>query len=423
VRSPRRRNEAVSETPRQNPAGETPGFAYFLGVLLAGQTLGTMATMILPAVAPKVAETYGVHSSLIGYQISLLAVAMLVSLVFGGNLSVRWGACRTTQVGLSLLIAGCLIATAPHIVFFFLSAIGLGLGYGMITPSASHLLMRFTPAKRRNLIFSVKQSGVPLGGIGAAMITPSVALAFGWQWALLGNALMMLVLIGLLQRGRAYWDDDRQPQAKMVSNPFGGIATIWNHPALRLMSIAGGCFVIVQICMSTFTVVLFAEEMHLGLVQAGLILTASQVGGVIGRMFWGWIADLVRDCYAVLSVLAAVMLAASLLCLVITPSWPMLASCALFFVFGSTASGWNGAYLAEVARLSPREAVSRATGGSLFFVNVGKMIGPIAFANAYFIGGSYTLAFGLLAIPAGAGLACLLAARGRETHSAADAVR
>lgn len=423
MHSPRRRNEAVSETPRQNPAGETPGFAYFLGVLLAGQTLGTMATMILPAVAPKVAETYGVHSSLIGYQISLLAVAMLVSLVFGGNLSVRWGACRTTQVGLSLLIAGCLIATAPHIVFFFLSAIGLGLGYGMITPSASHLLMRFTPAKRRNLIFSVKQSGVPLGGIGAAMITPSVALAFGWQWALLGNALMMLVLIGLLQRGRAYWDDDRQPQAKMVSNPFGGIATIWNHPALRLMSIAGGCFVIVQICMSTFTVVLFAEEMHLGLVQAGLILTASQVGGVIGRMFWGWIADLVRDCYAVLSVLAAVMLAASLLCLVITPSWPMLASCALFFVFGSTASGWNGAYLAEVARLSPREAVSRATGGSLFFVNVGKMIGPIAFANAYFIGGSYTLAFGLLAIPAGAGLVCLLAARGRETHSAADAVR
>jgi MFS family permease len=393
---------------------ETPSFTFFLGVLLAGQTLGTMATMILPAVAPKVAETYGVDSSLIGYQISLLAVAMLVSLVFGGNLSVRWGACRTTQVGLSFLIAGCLIATLPHIVFFFLSAIGLGLGYGMITPSASHMLMRFTPAKRRNLIFSVKQSGVPLGGIGAALITPSVALAYGWQWALVGNALLLVLLIFLLERGRAYWDDDRNPEAKMVLHPFGGIATIWNHPALRLMSVAGGCFVIVQICLSTFTVILFAEEMDLGLVQAGLILTASQVGGVTGRMFWGWLADLARNCFTVLSVLAAVMLAASLLCLAITPAWPMLASCALFFIFGSTASGWNGAFLAEVARLSPRESVSKATGGSLFFVNVGKMIGPIAFANAYFVGGSYTLAFGLLAIPAGAGLACLLAARGKE---------
>lgn len=401
--------QSVNPQPR-----EIPSFTFFLCVMLAGQTLGTMATMILPAVAPKVAETYGVDSSLIGYQISLLAVAMLVSLVFGGNLSVRWGACRTTQVGLLLLIAGCLIATLPHIVFFFISAIGLGLGYGMITPSASHMLMRFTPAKRRNLIFSIKQSGVPLGGIGAAVITPSVAVAFGWQWALVGNALLLLLLIFLLQRGREHWDDDRNPQAKMVLNPFGGIATIWNHPALRLMSIAGGCFVIVQICLSTFTVILFAEEMHLGLVQAGLILTASQVGGVTGRMFWGWLADLARNCFTVLSVLAAVMLAASLLCLAITPAWPMLASCTLFFIFGSTASGWNGAFLAEVARLSPREAVSKATGGSLFFVNVGKMIGPIAFANAYFAGGSYTLAFGLLAIPAGAGLACLLAARGKE---------
>jgi hypothetical protein len=57
--------------------------------MLAGQTLDTMATTMLPAVAPKVAETYGVHSSLIGYQISLLALAMLISLMFGGNLSLR----------------------------------------------------------------------------------------------------------------------------------------------------------------------------------------------------------------------------------------------------------------------------------------------------------------------------------------------
>ena len=41
--------------------------AFLISILLAVQTLGTMATTMLPAVAPKVAETYGVHSSLIGY--------------------------------------------------------------------------------------------------------------------------------------------------------------------------------------------------------------------------------------------------------------------------------------------------------------------------------------------------------------------
>lgn len=392
-------------------ARAAPAFAFLLAVLLTAQTLGTMATTMLPAAAPKVAATYGVDSSAIGYQISLLAAAMLVSLVFGGNLSVRWGACRVTQAALGLVAAGALVAVLPHVAFVFLSAIPLGLGYGLMTPSASHLLARFTPAKNRNLIFSLKQTGVPLGGIFAALIMPAVAVHLSWQWALAGTALALVMLIALLQRGREFWDNDRDPAFTVAVNPFGGIAAVWANPALRLLSISGGCFVIVQICISTFTVVFYAEEIGIGLILAGVVLMASQAGGVIGRVFWGWLADVTGDCFAVLAVLAGVMLVAALLCLAVSPAWPIAASSALFLVFGSTASGWNGAFLAEVARLSPRHAVSSATGGSLFFVNVGKMLGPIAFANAYLAAGSYAAAFALLAVPAGVGLWCLLAAR------------
>lgn len=392
-------------------SGRGPGFGYLLSALLAGQTVGTMATSIMPAVAPKIAETYGISASLIGYQISLLAFAMLVSLVFGGNLSVRWGACRVTQTGFGLLIVGSLIAVLPHVACVFLSALALGLGYGLLTPSASHLLARFTPVKNRNLIFSLKQTGVPLGGVGAALIGPAVAVHFGWQWALAGNALVMLLLLFFLQRGRAAWDDDRKPGVGLIVNPFGGIATIWRHRALRLLAISGGCFVVVQIAISTFTVVLFVEEVGIGLIEAGIVLMASQVGGVSGRIFWGWIADLTRDCFTVLAVLAAVLLAACVLVFALSPAWPLFAACALFFVLGSTASGWNGAFLAEVAQLAPAGAISSATGGSLFFVNVGKMLGPIAFTNAYLLSGSYVLAFGFLTLPAAGALACLMGAR------------
>jgi predicted MFS family arabinose efflux permease len=119
----------------------------------------------------------------------------------------------------------------------------------------------------------------------------------------------------------------------------------------------------------------------------------------------------VRNCYTVLAVLSFVMVLVALACITIVPAWPLVASCALFFVFGSTASGWNGAFVAEVARLAPPHAVSRATSGSLFFVNVGKMLGPIAVANAYALSGTYSAAFALLALPSAAALACLLAAR------------
>lgn len=400
------------------PRRQPPGFAFLIVTMLACQSLGTAATMLVPAIAPKVAQTYGVSSSLVGYQISLLACAMLVSLVFGGNLSTRWGACRVTQAGLALLATGCVVATLPHIAFVFAAAIALGLGYGLLSPAASHLLMRFTPADRRNLIFSMKQTGVPIGGIAAATLGPLLAVTWGWRTALWLDAACIAALMALLQRGRAHWDDDRQPAARAISNPLGGIATVWSHRALRLLSVSGGLFVMAQIGISTFTVIFFAEELGYSLIEAGAVLTASQVGGVAGRVFWGWLADALRNCYTALGMLGAAMLAAALSCALITPAWPIVAACALFFVFGSTASGWNGAFLAEVARLAPAGSVSSATSGSLFFVNIGKMLGPIAVANAYGVSGRYSLAFALLAVPTLLGLACVLGARSTP-HAAA----
>jgi sugar phosphate permease len=117
-------------------------------------------------------------------------------------------------------------------------------------------------------------------------------------------------------------------------------------------------------------------------------IMASQVGGVAGRIFWGWIADVMHDCLAALGVLAGIMTVCALACLAITPDWPIAVSCALFFVLGSTASGWNGAFLAEVARLTPYEEIGSATGGSLFLVNIGRLVGPIAFVAGYQFTGS-----------------------------------
>ena len=381
-----------------------------MGILVAGQTIGTMGTTMIPAVAPKVAETYGIPSALVGYQISLLAVAMIVALAFGSHFNRRWGSTRMQQIGLTLVATGGLIAILPHVAFFFLASIALGLGYGALTPSASSLLMRFTPAQRRNFIFSLKQTGVPLGGIGAALITPAVAVAWGWQWAIAGNSLLLYALVLVLQRARPHWDTDRDPAAKIGGNPFDGVLTIWRHAALRLLALSGGCFVIVQFAITTFTVILFNEQLGWGLIEAGIVLTASQVGGVGGRVFWGWMADRMDNAFLALLFLGIIMVASSLLCIALTPDWPMLAACALFFVMGSTASGWNGAFLAEVARLAPREMISTATGGALVFVNTGKAIGPIAFANVALLTGDYTVTFALLAVPAAAGLWCLWAA-------------
>jgi MFS family permease len=390
------------------PGGSPPpSFTFLMVVLLAGQSVGTMGTTMIPAVAPRVAETYGIPSALVGYQISLLACAMVFALAFGSKFNRRWGSTRMQQIGLALVATGGLIAVLPHVAFFFLASIALGLGYGTLTPSASNLLLRFTPAERRNLIFSIKQAGVPLGGIGAALITPVVAVHFGWQWALIANSLVLYALVFVLGRGRPHWDDDIDPKAPIGGNPFGGVLDIWRHPVLRLLGLSGGCFVVVQFGITTFTVILFNEELGWGLIAAGLVLTASQVGGVAGRVFWGWLADHIGNAFRSMVILAVVMVVAALACGLLTPRWPMFAACLLFFVFGSTASGWNGAFLAEIARIVPPAQISPMTGGALIYVNTGKAIGPIACANVFLLTGDYTLTFALLALPATFGLWCV----------------
>ena len=406
-------------TPHSTPAA--PSFTFLIITLLLGQALGTMGLSVLPAVAPKVIESYHISASLIGYQVSLISLAMLFSLVFGGNLPVRWGGCRVSQLGLALVLIGCLVALLPHQGFMLASAIPMGLGYGLVSPATSQVLMRFTPAHNRNFIFSVKQTGVPLGGIAAAGIAPIVAVGYGWQWSMVLSAVVLALLIVIMERGRRHWDNDRDPTAAITADPFGGLMLVWRSSTLRLLGIAGACYVVMQMALGTFTVIFFVEEMKLGLVQAGLVMLASQCGGVAGRLFWGWVADVTKDCFKTLLLLGAVMTLTTLLCLAITPAWPLLASCALFFVIGTTASGWNGAFLAEVARLAPAQSVSAATGGSLFLVNIGKFLGPIAFTLAYQACGSYAITFALIAAPSALGMLCMMLARKAQPAKAATA--
>ena len=95
------------------------------------------------------------------------------------------------------------------------------------------------------------------------------------------------------------------------------------------------------------------------------------------------------------------MAATALTATALGPGWPWLAVAALSAAFGATAVGWNGVYLAEVARLAPGGDVGAATGGAMFFTLSGSAFGPALFgATAAAFG--YGAAFVLMAAATGA---------------------
>ena len=385
---------------------------FLLLALLAGHSFASMSTLVLPAVAPVVAREYGFDPSLIGYQISTVSLGMMVTLTLLGNTTRRYGAARINQLGHTLVAIGMLILLVPWSAFLVIGSLVIGLGYGMITPSASHLLMRYTPPERRSTVFSIHQVGIPAGGILAALIAPAVTVYAGWRWAIIISVVLIISVVALMQRGRRSWDDDRDRNAAaMTTNPLAGAVAIWRLPQLRLATIAGGCFSWVQFCTATFAVVACVTTLDMSLVVAGTVLTVVQIASAGGRVLIGWIVDRVQDTARVLAWNAAVLMLGAIAALAFNPGLPLPAVYALFAVLGGASGCWPGALLAEVGRLAPPGQVSLAISGSLVITNIGKFAGPILFANIYVMTQSYSMAFASLMVPAAVALCCLLVAR------------
>ena len=403
----------LTDRPQQtSPTVPRPWMGWLvLAAMTAVQTTSTFGALTLASIAPEVARGLEVAPSLIGYQISLAYGGGIITSLIVGSLIPRWGACRTTQCSLLLVGSGCVLCAVPHIASVAAGSLVMGLGYGLTNPSASHLLMRFGDKRRRNLIFAIKQSGVPLGGVLAGLIAPPIALTFGWQWAPLTVSAVSISLVAALQIARRTWDDDRQPDALVRDNPLAGVALIWSLRPLRWVSITAFCFSVVQLCLVTFLVTLLVEEQDFTLLEAGVMLSLVQVAGVGGRIAWAWLADRVHAGLVVFAALGLIMAAAALTTTVLSPASPRLVIQALFVLFGFTAVGWNGIYFGEIARLSPPGRIGAATGGSLVMAFTGVLVGPSLFSMAHAAIGSYGTTFGLLGVAAVAGAASAVLAR------------
>jgi len=394
-----------SESPR------TVSSLFLLLALLAGHTFASMAVLVLPAVAPEVARDYGFDPSLIGYQISLVSTGMAVTLTLLGSTSRRYGAARTNQIGHALVASGMALLLVPWTAFLVIGSLVIGLGYGMITPSASHLLMRFSPPARRSTMFSLHQVGIPAGGMCAALVSPAVALWVGWRWAVAVSVILLIGVVLLMQWERRRWDDDRDRGARAVTaNPLAGAIAIWTHPQLRMIVIAGCCFSWIQFCAATFAVVACVVTLDMNLVLAGTVLTVVQLACAGGRVILGWIVDRIGNTARVLSWNAGLMMLSCAAAPALDPALPLFWVYVLFAVLGATSGCWPGVTLAEVGRLAPQGQVSLAVSGSLVITNLGKFAGPILFANIYALTHSYGIAFATLVVPAAVALYCLIAA-------------
>ena len=374
-----------------------PSITVVVLVTMAAQIASAMGIAIFPVIAPHLAQMLGVDASWVGYQMSILFGAAMLTSGFVGTVVLRWGACRAMQCSLWLSAAAMVAGLSGHLYVMPLVAVLAGASAALAAAGAAHLLFRFGPPKHRNLIFSIKQTGVPLGWATIALVAPVLTVAFSWRVSLLAVLLYSVAGALLMERWRRHWDDDRNPRAAAKTNMLTGVVVMWRYPTLRYLAMAGFFFSFVQLCIGSFTVNLLVQEAAYGLVAAGAMLSLVQVAGMVGRLVFGWIADRSGRAIAVLVLTSLIAAAGCLASMFISGSWPVPALAAFYVLFGIVAYGWNGVMHAQIARLSPPGMVSVATGGMMVWVFGGILVGPALFAATYRWIGSYTTTFGVLA--------------------------
>ena len=385
-----------------------------LTATLAVQTLATMALYSLPAVAPAVARDLNVNGALVGAFVATAYGVGIISALLSPALIRRYGGVRATQAVLLAALGMLVIAgTARGVTALAISAVVLGLAYGAAAPASTHLLAPKTPASVFNTIMSLRQIGVPLGGVLAALILPPLVGHLGWRGALLAETVPVLVLIGLMEIPRKEWDVDldrkRYRLAQTLVRPFALLA----DKRIRRLSASTFIFSGLQLCFVSFMTVQLTTVAQMDLVTAGRILALYQIAGSVSRPIWGWVADRFLTPSHTMALHGAGMAAAAALTGQFGPVWPGWAVVAVVLLAGCTAGGYTGVAYAEYAHLGgARRTEATGLGTALMFS--GGMLMPTAFAATIAASGHYGLSYGVAAALALAGGALLAIGRGRS---------
>ena len=394
--------------------------AYRAGVRRAALPVTTFvqaassAAAIGPTVAaPLLLQRLEIGPAAVGMFVALVYLGAMYATQIGAFVVRRSGPIRASQLALVCSLLGLLLMAAPWLPLVALGAVFIGLGYGPITPASSQMLARTTDPRHYSVVFSIKQTGVPLGGVIAGLMAPPLADLGGAVGALCGlAALCALAVLSAaplareLDRGRD--PTEPWPRAHQVLEPTRFVAS---HAVLRAVAMCSFVFSMVQVSLTSYMVSFLTGDLRWTLAAAGGALAASQVAGVVARIVWGFVADRWLGPRRMLLGLALGMAACALLMPLLAPASPAPLAVALLCAFRATAVGWNGVYLATVARVAPPGQAGTATAGTLFFTFFGVVVGPPMFGAAGTALGALGPAFALLALPLAGGVWLLARAR------------
>lgn len=391
------------------------GWITALAAMFIVQTATAFMTRVAPTLGPAMAAEFDWSDAVIGYLASATTLGSIAFLTMGAPLMRRMGSVRALQLGLALAIGGLIFLLPPLWQVAGAGSFLIGLGYGPSSPAGNDVLHRLAPAKHRGMIFSIKQAGVPAGGIVAGLALPPVAEAYGWRMSLLLSAVLVTLVIAAVQPMRRGLDADRMTTQSLAPgvlfscrNLGEPLRALQASPSLLRLAAVGTCLAIGQGIWFAYLITFAVVELGYDLRAAGFAFAIMQATGVLGRILLGGLADRMRSSARLLGLVGLASGLTSLALALVSPGWQAWHVYLLAAVGGVTVSSWNGVQLSEVARRAAKSQVREASSGATIVIFIGYIVGPLACAGIVTVTGRFDFGFVVAALAGFGAFLCLL---------------
>jgi MFS family permease len=351
-------------------AKPAPALIPALGAMTWLQALVALALFAPGVVAPR--------ANIEVWQLSMFSSAVfavgMVGSFWGGRMIARLGSLRIASLCAATVLVSMALASLGTSLALLAAGLCLGLAFGSETPASTALLGRLTTNAQRPFVFSVRQTGNQIGAVLGSLALPTIAISLAPDWCYAAVGICALGGIVLFERLRPIY-----AELTTVLPELGfraRLALAGGDRRIAALALASMPFSAMQVSLNTCFVIFATRELGLGHVEAGMALAFAQAGGLVGRLGWGYIAMRLDASHMVLVIIGLGMALCAALLGAFGTSFSRPMQFAVTALFGLTASGWNGVFLAEIARLAPQDRIGETTGAVLTASYGGLLVAP-----------------------------------------------
>jgi len=346
--------------------------------MLAIQIVVSICVLSLGVMMPAVAADLGIDPKLIGVLTALTYLVAAVGALLAAGPIVRLGAVRICQAALLIGAAGLALNSLATIAATVAAVLLIGATQGPANPAAAHVLAQRTPREWFGIVFSIKQTGVPIGFALAGVIFPLLLGWVGWRGASLVAAGAIAAFAILIEPLR--------PRIDVVVHGGAASVGIWRsirfvlgHPRLRVLGYSALIYVVAQHTFTFYLVTYLYQHNSMTIGEAGALLAAAQLSGTVMRLLSGWLGDRVPRMK--LLGWTGLLMAAGSAAMGLLPSDATYATIAAVVIgYGAVVISWNGTSQAEFAHMAPPGQAAAATAVQTALAFSGAVVGPPIFA-------------------------------------------